>query len=86
MTSLARLVDGALRAVCDRVWVVPSDRLTEATEQNGRRRVSVRAMLLGTGPRFARDAFGPVVVFYVGWKIVGLSTGIVAATVARSRP
>ena len=37
-------------------------------------------MLLGTGPRFARDAFGPVAVFYVGWKLVGLTTGIVAAT------
>ena len=42
--------------------------------------MSVRALLLGTGPRFARDAFGPVAVFYVGWKLVGLSTGVVAAT------
>jgi len=60
--------------------VVPSDKLTEPIAQNGRRQVSVRAMLLGTGPRFARDAFGPVAVFYLGWKIVGLTTGIVAAT------
>ena len=37
-------------------------------------------MLLGTGPRFARDAFGPVAGFYVGWKLAGLTTGIVAAT------
>ena len=47
---------------------------------SGRRPVSVWALMLGTGPRFARDAFGPVVVFYVGWKIVGLGTGTVAAT------
>ncbi len=56
------------------------DGLREAIGQEGRRQVSVRALLLGTGPRFARDAFGPVVVFYVGWKLVGLTTGIVAAT------
>jgi intracellular septation protein A len=39
-----------------------------------------RAILLGNGPRFARDAFGPVLVFYVVWKLVGLPLGIVAAT------
>jgi hypothetical protein len=45
-----------------------------------RQEVSVRAILLGNGPRFARDAIGPVVVFYLGWKTFGLVTGIVAAT------
>jgi intracellular septation protein A len=59
---------------------VPGGGLTEAIGQEGRRQVSVRALLFGTGPRFARDAFGPVAVFYVGWKLVGLSTGVVAAT------
>jgi intracellular septation protein A len=43
--------------------------------------VSVRGLMLGGGPRFARDAFGPVLAFYVGWKLVGLVVGIVAATV-----
>jgi hypothetical protein len=53
----------------------------EAPSQgSGRRPVSVWALMLGTGPRFARDAFGPVVVFYVGWKTIGLGTGTVAAT------
>ena len=33
---------------------------------------SVREMLLGGGPRFARDAFGPPLAFYVGWKSAGL--------------
>jgi hypothetical protein len=42
--------------------------------------VSVRAILLGNGPRFTRDAIVPVVVFYLGWKLVGLVAGIVAAT------
>jgi intracellular septation protein A len=59
---------------------MPGDGLTEAIAQEGRRQVSVQALLLGTGPRFVRDAFGPVAVFYIGWKLVGLSTGIVAAT------
>ena len=41
---------------------------------------SLRAIVLGNAPRFVRDAVGPVVVFYTGWKAVGLVTGIVAAT------
>jgi intracellular septation protein A len=45
-----------------------------------RRRVSVGALLLGSGPRFARDAVGPVLAFYVCWKLVGLGTAIAVAT------
>lgn len=37
-------------------------------------------MLLGGGPRFARDAFGPPLAFYVGWKTGGLVPGIALAT------
>ena len=43
--------------------------------------VSVRGLMLGGGPRFARDAFGPVLAFYIGWKLVGLLVGILVATV-----
>ena len=46
----------------------------------GSPRVTVGALLLGTGPRFARDAVGPVLVFYAGFKLLGLTAGIVAAT------
>jgi len=42
--------------------------------------ISAKAILLGSGPRFARDAFGPVAAFYVLWKVWGLVPGIVAAT------
>jgi intracellular septation protein A len=42
--------------------------------------VSPWALVLGTGPRFARDAFGPVLCFYLGWKLVDLRAGIAAAT------
>ena len=28
------------------------------------------------GPRFVRDAFGPLAAFYAGWKLVGLTVGI----------
>lgn len=61
---------------------VPDDGLTRAIAQAERRQVSVRALLLGTGPRFARDAIAPVAAFYLGWKLVGLPTGIAAATAA----
>ncbi len=43
--------------------------------------ITAKAILLGNGPRFARDAFGPVLAFYVLWKLWGLIPGIVAATV-----
>jgi intracellular septation protein A len=42
--------------------------------------VSVRSVLLGSGPRFARDVFGPLLAFYVGWKAAGVVVGIVVAT------
>jgi hypothetical protein len=43
--------------------------------------LSVRSLLFGSGPRFAGDAFGPVLAFYVGWKLAGTSVGIGVATV-----
>ena len=42
--------------------------------------VSTRSILLGSGPRFARDAFGPMLLFYVGWKFSGLLVGIALST------
>src|SRR5205807_1628445 len=53
----------------------------EETPSDERIEVSARAILLGSGPRFARDAFGPVLAFYVGYKLVGLVAGIAAATI-----
>jgi hypothetical protein len=38
-----------------------------------------RAVLRTAAPRLVRDAFGPLAIFYAGWKLVGLSVGIVAA-------
>lgn len=43
--------------------------------------VSVRGILLGSGPRFARDTFGPVLAFWVGWKMAGLVAGIALSTI-----
>lgn len=42
--------------------------------------MSLGTLLLGSGPRFARDALGPVLAFYALWKFWGLSAGIAAAT------
>jgi intracellular septation protein A len=62
---------------------VPPEAVGSAAEAalEGAQHVTVKAMLLGTGPRFARDAFGPVLAFYVGWKWWGLGVGIAASTV-----
>lgn len=44
-------------------------------------RVSFGGLLLGSGPRFARDALGPVLAFYLVWKTAGFGAGILAATI-----
>ena len=41
---------------------------------------SFRELLLGGGPRFLRDAFGPPVAFYIGWKLHGLVLGVAFAS------
>ena len=41
---------------------------------------SGKEILFGGGPRFARDAFGPPLAFYIGWKTGGLVVGIAAST------
>jgi intracellular septation protein A len=42
---------------------------------------SAKEILFGGGPRFARDAFGPPLAFYAGWKAGGLVVGIACSTV-----
>ncbi len=41
---------------------------------------SFRSILFAGAPRFAREAFGPVAAFYVGWKLGNLVVGIVLAS------
>ena len=41
---------------------------------------SLGRILRDNGPRFIRDAVGPVLVFYVLWKTLGLVAGILGAT------
>jgi intracellular septation protein A len=59
---------------------VAQEGLSAAIARAERGQVSLRAILVGNGPRLARDAIGPVIVFYLGWKTLGLVAGIVAAT------
>jgi hypothetical protein len=40
----------------------------------------VRAILKRSAPRLVRDGLGPIVAFYIGWKLVGLVVGIAFAT------
>jgi intracellular septation protein A len=39
------------------------------------------AVVRRVAPRLVRDAFGPLAVFFLGWKLVGLTAGIGAALV-----
>ncbi len=43
--------------------------------------IGVRSALRRSGPRLLRDGFGPLAIFFVGWKLSGLGTGIAAALV-----
>ena len=47
---------------------------------SGAPRASVTALLLDSGPRFARDAIAPPLAFYVVFKTVGLTSAVLAAT------
>jgi intracellular septation protein A len=39
----------------------------------------VGAVVRSAGPRLVRDAFGPLAIFFAGWKLIALPVGIVAA-------
>jgi intracellular septation protein A len=41
--------------------------------------IAVGTVVRRAGPRLVRDGFGPLAVFFAGWKLVGLGTGIAAA-------
>lgn len=43
--------------------------------------IGVGSALRRSGPRLLRDGFGPLAIFFVGWKLAGLGTGIAAAVV-----
>src|SRR6476646_9396554 len=43
--------------------------------------IDVGAVVRRSAPRLVRDAFGPLAMFLIGWKLVSLGTGIAAAAV-----
>jgi hypothetical protein len=43
--------------------------------------LGIGATLRRSGPRLVRDGFGPLAMFFAGWKLVGLLAGIGAAVV-----
>jgi intracellular septation protein A len=52
-----------------------------SAEQQPLQPFAVRAVVRRAAPRLVRDAFGPLAIFFVGWKTVGLSVGIIAAMI-----
>jgi hypothetical protein len=43
--------------------------------------IAIRAVVRRSGPRLVRDAFGPLALFYAGWKLFGLTAGVLTALV-----
>lgn len=58
----------------------PGGRKVHAEEKIVLPPITFRSIAFGSGPRFARDAFGPVLTFYVVWKLVGIVAGVLCAT------
>jgi hypothetical protein len=42
--------------------------------------LEVKSIVRRSAPRIVRDGLGPIVSFFIGWKLVGLVAGIVLAT------
>jgi len=41
--------------------------------------IGVGAVVRQAGPRLVRDGFGPLAIFFTGWKLIGLTAGILMA-------
>jgi hypothetical protein len=54
--------------------------MPDATQPDPAETPSARAILRHSAPRVLRDALGPILTFFVGWKLAGLVVGIVLAT------
>ncbi|TMK97143.1 MAG: hypothetical protein E6G34_13565 [Actinobacteria bacterium] len=54
---------------------------TEAAERETLEPVAVRGVARRAAPRLVRDGFGPLALFFAGWKLIGLSAGIGCAVV-----
>jgi hypothetical protein len=57
---------------------LPADEV-RASEPLALATMSVRTIVAGAAPRLVRDAFGPLAVFFAGWKLIGLTAGIALA-------
>jgi hypothetical protein len=65
-----QLADGRARMTAlPAAEIPPSDPLALAA-------LSTRTVVAGAAPRLVRDAFGPLAVFFAGWKLIGLTAGI----------
>jgi intracellular septation protein A len=53
----------------------------QATELTLPEPIGVRSAVRRSAPRLVRDAFGPLAIFFLGWKLWGLGAGIAAAVV-----
>lgn len=52
-------------------WLAPNTLDEPALES-----ISIGAVIRRAGPRLVRDAFGPLAIFFAGWKLIGLTAGI----------
>ncbi len=72
---MARAVDPKLADERARMTALPAAEVPPS-EPLPLAAMSVRTVVAGAAPRLVRDAFGPLAVFFAGWKLIGLTAGI----------
>jgi hypothetical protein len=54
----------------------PAAEVDAAAEADPAAEVDAAAIIRRAAPRLIRDGFGPLATFFLGWKLIGLTTGI----------
>ena len=76
--SIRAMHDGSLPRRAHRI---PSVAATPPAELVLPESIAIWAVVRRAGPRLVRDGFGPLAVFFLGWKLIGLTAGIGMAVV-----
>jgi len=72
---MARAVDPQLANGRPRMTALPAAEVPPS-EPLALAALSTRTVVASAAPRLVRDAFGPLAVFFAGWKLIGLTAGI----------
>jgi hypothetical protein len=76
-----RVVPTALLRRCRVAWMEGAEQPPPPFDPDAGGAIEPGAIVRRAGPRLLRDGFGPLATFFLGWKLIGLTAGIVLAVV-----